>query len=171
MVSAWQLPAAVVVCALVAPAVAQPRETESNAVLQEVRLLRQAIEALARAGVGAQIASQRLHIHEQRRITALNELQGVTQQLASIADEIERNARHMQTMQELISSDTDTNRRAERTRTLEYLQQEAQSLTERRQQLTAAQADADQRFALAHAEWEAVSQKLDNLERAVSRQR
>ena len=168
MVSTWQLPAAVVVCALVAPAVAQPNESESAAVLQEVRLLRYAIESLARAGVGAHISSQRLHIHEQRRISAAAEVTAATSAMEMLVANIETTARSMRSLEQQISIEQDPKQRAEHARSLEYFKELAESLEMRRVTLTSRLADAEQRSALEHAEWQALSAKLDDLERALS---
>lgn len=171
MVSTWQLPATLVVCALVAPTVAQTNETESTAILKEVRLLRHALESLARTGVGAQIASQRLHIHEQRRVAALNEVTNLTRELAMIVSAVESTASQISVREDQIAGEPDAKMRAERVRDLEYSREHLESLESRRQRLARDQSDAEQRFALAQAEWDSVSQRLDDLERTVARPR
>ena len=171
MVSTWQLPAAVVACALVAPAMAQTTETESTAIVQEVRLLRHALETLARSGVGAQIASQRLQIFEQRRLAAFNELTDVTREHAMITGAIESAGSQIKNVEDRMLHDPDPKRRAESTDQLEYLKQHLESLESRLPKLARELADAEQRLALAQADWDALSQKLDHLERVVSGQR
>jgi acetyl/propionyl-CoA carboxylase alpha subunit len=171
MTRTWRLVAAMAFCALVAPAVAQTTESESAAVLQEVRLLRQAIEALAHSSVVSHINFGRLQIQEQRLVAASNELKGITESLDHVLMMIEHHAESAKAMDAEDTNDFDPKRREQHRRAVEQFKREQESLEMRRQQLTVERSNVEQRLGLEQAEWSSLSQKLDELERGLARRR
>lgn len=163
----WQWPAALILWVMIAPVVAQPSGADTGTVLHELRLLRQAIETLARANAVAHVSVGRLHIQEQRMMAASARLNDVTERLSMVIDGAAESTARIAALEE-DTTVLDAVQQADRRRTVEYLKQELTQFEVRRLRLTAEQRDAAHALAIEQGNWVAINQRLDDVERTLT---
>ena len=167
----WHVAAVVALSLMVAPAVAQSNAGEFGPILQEVRLLRQAIENFGRANAVAQISLGRLNIQEQRMIAAARQRETIGLQLSQVTARLEQSAKEAKALEELDLSGRNREQREDYARAVRNYEHEAASLELRQQKLAVDEAEAAQHLALEQARWAELNQRLDDLERAMALKR
>jgi DNA repair exonuclease SbcCD ATPase subunit len=146
--------------------------TPESALLTEVRLLRQAIEALAGNGSRIQVVFGRLQLQEQRTTSAVRRLEDARSALARHVIVVDTAADRIKQLQEAAS---DARRTAEEQRAIEdsivQLKVEAGHLEAERARLATAEAEAAQSVGLEQARWSELNQQLEELERSLIKRR
>jgi hypothetical protein len=140
-----------------------------DAILHEVRLLRQAIDTVARAHVVAQVSVGRLHIKEQRMAVASQRLSSITAQLSSATENAARGAATIARLED--ERPVDVTQHAERQQTLEFLKSDQARYEAMRARLAAEQQDAAHALAIEQAQWAMINQRLDDVERTLAPKR
>jgi chromosome segregation ATPase len=146
---------------------AAPQDT--SALLDEVRLLRQAIEALAGTGARVQIVFGRLQLQEQRTTSAVRRLDDARSALATITAKIADIADRVKT----IEDDAGRGTRAvpeERAFEIELreLKREWARREEERIRLATQESDAAGQLAQEQGRWTDLNRQLEELERALT---
>jgi hypothetical protein len=153
------------------PAITQGPVQES-ALLTEVRLLRQAIEALASNGSRIELVFGRLQLQEQRTNTALRRLSEARSALAS----------HMVSMSavsnrlaELESTSSSTSHTSEELKAIQeamaHYKREVARLEAERVRLATDEADAAQALGVEQGRWSDINRQVEELERVLLQRR
>ena len=151
------------------PAQQQPMETE---LLAEVRLLRQAIESLAGTNARVQIVFGRLTLQEQRTANAAKRLEDARTELRKMTQEI---ANLTERAREIENAQSDSRRKPEE---LEQVRNEGvmlkrvlEQMETERVRLSGEEADAASALNQEQGRWLDLNRQLDELERALIKQR
>jgi len=150
-----------------APLAAQTANTET-ALLQEVRLLRQAIETLAGTNARVQIVFGRLQLQEQRTSTTARRLEDARGALAKIVGQIAQMTESLQRYEELDLSTLEPRLREQIPMSIRSLKSELQLLETERQRLATQETDAANQLALEQNTWSDLNRSLDDLERSLA---
>jgi hypothetical protein len=162
------------VCVLTAwasPVLTQGPAAQESALLSEVRLLRQAIEALAGNGSRIQLVFGRLQLQEQRTTAAIRRLADARSALASHMVSMSAVANRLAEL-ESASSNTATSEEFKAMQDmLAHYKRETRRLEAERVRLAAEEADADQGLAIEQSRWSDLNRQVDELERALMQRR
>ena len=161
---------------LIAAAWAEPARTQAppqeSGLLTEVRLLRQAIEALAGNGSRIQVVFGRLQLQEQRTTTAVRRVTEARSALASHAVSL---SAVQNRLNELDTSVSTTNPLGEELRAIQdsiaHYRRESARLEAERVRLATEESDATQMLALEQGRWSDLNRQLEELERVLMQQK
>jgi chromosome segregation ATPase len=153
------------------PGQAQSAGGEKDALLQEVRLLRQAIETLVGTNARVQIVFGRLQLQEQRTATTAKRLEDVRGALSKVVMQIAQMTESLQRYEELDLSTLEPKRREQIPMEIRSLKSELQLLETERQRLATQEADAANQLALEQNTWNDLNRSLDELERSLTQPR
>lgn len=142
---------------------------DSPALLNEVRLLRQAIEQLAGNGTRVQIAFGRLQLQEQRTATAARRLDDIRANLTRLTYQATETAERLKDFEGL---GTTGNRTPEEEADLREMQKmmtrELRRVEAERARLTAEEAEAASVLATEQGRWSDLNRQLEELERSLA---
>ena len=156
------------VCVLASPAHAQQDPTVQ--LLQEVRLLRQAIESLVATGSRVQIVFGRLQLQEQRTATTARRLDDLREALARVSREASEISARLQDVEErLRDSRGNPEERAGLENELQQLKRVVTFTESERQRLQNEESLAAGALASEQARWGELNQQLEDLERALTK--
>ncbi len=145
---------------------------QDSALLSEVRLLRQAIEALAGNGTRVQIVFGRLQLQEQRTASAARRLDELREALAAATSRASVAADHIKEIEDSVADET---RPLEEQRAmkqeLQRATQEWGRLEAERARLAADAADAGAVLTQEQGRWSDLNTQLEALERALTPRR
>jgi hypothetical protein len=142
-----------------------------SALLTEVRGLRAAMEQMAAAGPRVQLLLGRVQLQEQRIANQVRRLDATRASLAPAQREVDEAARHMKDLQQAPSSPCDPSSPCEAAREWE-LKETRRVLTLKQtelQRLTAEEAFLVQDIATEQARWTDFNQRLEELDRTLTR--
>jgi hypothetical protein len=141
---------------------------DSSALLNEVRLLRQAIEQLAGNGTRVQIAFGRLQLQEQRTATAARRLEDLRANLTRLTHQATETADRLKDFEGLA---TTGNRKPEEEADLREMQKmmtrELRRVEAERARLTAEESEAASVLANEQGRWSDLNRQLEELERSL----
>ena len=165
--------AAVAVIAAAAGDVAQGRGQAQPDVLQallaEVRGLRAAMEQMASAGPRIELALGRLQLQEQRVSTLLRRHAELREGLARLENGVTMTTQEMERMQETARTSADENVQKNAQGLLEETKQRLSIMHNDLQRLRVEEAEIAQALHLEQSRWTEINQRLEELERALSR--
>jgi DNA repair exonuclease SbcCD ATPase subunit len=142
---------------------------DSSALLNEVRLLRRAIEQLAGNGTRVQIAFGRLQLQEQRTAAAARRLEDVRRNLTAVTYQTTEAAERLKDLEGLA---TTGNRTPEEEADLREMQKmmtrELRRFEAERARLTAEDVDAASILATEQGRWSDLNRQLEELERSLA---
>ena len=160
--------ALVLLCA--APLAAQTAPTET-ALLQEVRLLRQAIETLAGTNARVQIVFGRLQLQEQRTATTARRLEDLRGALSKMVGQLSLMTEQLQRYEAMDLNGLDPKEREAVPLRIRSLKAELPILEAERLRLATQEADAANQLALEQNTWSDLNRSLDELERSLTQPR
>jgi hypothetical protein len=150
-----------------APLAAQTLPIET-ALLQEVRLLRQAIESLAGTNARVQIVFGRLQLQEQRAATTARRLDDVREALAKVVGQVSQMTELLQRHEATDLSGLDPKEREAVPLRIRSLKAELSILETERVRLVTQEADAANQLAVEQNTWSDLNRSLDELERSLT---
>lgn len=152
-----------------APPPAQESDTQRQ-LLQEVRRLREALEAMVSTGARVQIVFGRLQLQEQRTATAARRLDDLREHLARVTQETSRGTAGINELEErLRDSRVTPEERKNFENGLAQLKRHVEIQEAERQRLQTEEAQAAAVLATEQARWSDLNQQLEDLERALSK--
>jgi len=157
--------ALVLLCA--APIAAQTALAET-ALLQEVRLLRQAIETLVGTNARVQIVFGRLQLQEQRAASTARRLEDARVSLSKMVSQIALMTEQLQRYEAMDLSDLDPKEREAVPMRIRAMKADLQVLEPERLRLVTQEADAANQLALEQNTWSDLNRSLDELERSLA---
>jgi hypothetical protein len=140
--------------------------TES-ALLQEVRLLRQAIEALAGTNARVQIVFGRLQMQEQRAATTARRLEDVRGALSKIVVQVLQATESLQVYEATDLNAVDPKEREAIPMRIRSLKAELSMLETERLRLVTQETDAANQLVVEQNAWSDLNRSLDELERSL----
>jgi hypothetical protein len=162
------IPIAVILLFLVvAPASAQSAPNENSVLLQEVRQLRQAIEALAGNSARVQIVFGRLQMQEQRAATTARRLEDVRGALSKIVAQVTQATESLQVYEATDLNAVDPKERQAIPMRIRSLKAELSMLETERLRLVTQETDAANQLAVEQNTWSDLNRSLDELERSL----
>jgi DNA repair exonuclease SbcCD ATPase subunit len=157
-----------VVTAWATPARTQGPAVQESALLSEVRLLRQAIEALAGTGSRIQLVFGRLQLQEQRTTTAVRRL---TDARSALASHVVSMAAVTNRLVELESASANINQTAEEVKSIQdmltHYKREVGRLEAERVRLATEEAEAAQALSMEQSRWSDINGQVEELERVL----
>jgi hypothetical protein len=154
---------------------ASPARAQSAAnqdvMLQEVRLLRQAIETLAGTNARVQIVFGRLQLQEQRAATSARRLDDLRGALSKVVMQIAQLTESLQRYEELDLNRLDPKEREQIPMSIRGLKSELQLLETERLRLATQETDAAGQLASDQNTWSDLNRSLDELERGLTQPR
>lgn len=159
-----------VVVAQATPAMAQSNIRE-DALLQEVRLLRQAIETLVGTNAHVQIVFGRLQLQEQRTSTTARRLEDVRAALSKLVSQLTQATENLQRYEAMDLNALDPSERQAVPLRIRALKADLQVLETERQRLSTQETDAANQLALEQNTWIDLNRSLDELEKSLSQPR
>jgi hypothetical protein len=154
------------------PALTQAPPIQESALLTEVRLLRQAIEALAGTGSRIQLVFGRLQLQEQRTTAAVRRLTDARSTLASHATSMSAVANRLSALE---SASNNASAPAEEVRAMQdmiaHYKSELGRLEAERVRLAAEEADAAQTLSMEQSRWSDLNRQVEDLERVLMQRR
>lgn len=160
--------AAVMLQATPARAQSAPRE---DALLQEVRLLRQALETLIGTNARVQIVFGRLQLQELRTATTAKRLEEVRGALAKVASQVTQAQDNLQRYEAMDLGSLDPNERQAVPLRIRALKADLQVLEAERLRLATQETDAANQLASEQNTWIDLNRSLDDLERSLTQPR
>jgi chromosome segregation ATPase len=161
-----------VVTAWATPAITQGPPVQESALLSEVRLLRQAIEALAGNGSRIQLVFGRLQLQEQRTTTAVRRLSDARSALASHMTSMSAVANRLA---ELESASSNVTTGSEEFKAMQdmlaHYKRETSRLEAERVRLATEEADAAQALSMEQNRWSDLNRQVEDLERVLMQRR
>ena len=140
-----------------------------TALLAEVRGLRAAMEQMASAGPRVQLFVSRLQLQEGRMNTMIRRLDTLRENLASQQRDLEKAQEQQKQMETTLSSGTTATERAEATVMLPHSKRAVADFKATVARLTAEEGQLSQDLAVEQGRWTDINQRLDELERALSK--
>jgi hypothetical protein len=170
----WMIPAAVTVLIALATTTGgqtpqQPNQDTLGALLVEVRGLRSAIEQMASVGPSIQLAMGRLQLQEQRINTLVRRADVLHDALVAAhkrAGEVQDRVRNLQ---RALEGSTEPVHRSSIEAELPILKQELARATAEIQRLQTEESEAASQVASEQARWAEINQRLEELDRALTR--
>jgi hypothetical protein len=153
-----------IVTAWATPAITQGSAVQESALLNEVRLLRQAIEALAGNGSRIQLVFGRLQLQEQRTTAAVRRLTDARSALASHMVSMSAVANRLAELESASSSATAEELQKMQDMLVHYKRESAR-LEAERARLAAEEADAAQTLSSEQSRWSDLNRQVEELER------
>jgi chromosome segregation ATPase len=153
-----------IVTALVTPAITQGPAVQEAALLSEVRLLRQAIEALAGNGSRIQLVFGRLQLQEQRTTAAVRRVTDARSALASHMVSMSAVANRLAELESASSSATAEELKAMQDMLAHYKRESAR-LEAERVRIATEEGDATQALSLEQNRWSDLNRQVEELER------
>jgi len=150
-----------------APLAAQTAPIES-ALLQEVRLLRQAIETLAGTNARVQIVFGRLQLQEQRAATTSRRLDDVRGALSKVVGQVSQMTELLQRYEVTDLNGLDQKEREAVPLRIRSLKAELSMLETERLRLVTQESDAANQLAVEQNTWSDLNRSLDELERSLT---
>ena len=141
-------------------------QPETTALLNEVRLLRVAIESMASTSARVQIVFGRLQLQEQRTTTALQRLDAAREALSAINRQVNAVEEVVKKLEAAVASG-----RQQDEVELEGMRREAARLEVERTRLSSAEGEAAALLAQEQGRWAELNQRLEELERAMTPRR
>lgn len=153
------------------PCQAQATGIDKDPLLQEVRLLRQAIETLVGTNARVQIVFGRLQLQEQRAATTARRLDDLRGALAKVVGQIAQMTESLQRYEELDLAALEPRLREQIPGSIRSVKSELQLLETERARLATQEADAANQLALDQNTWNDLNRSLDELERSLTQPR
>ena len=147
------------------------QQAENAELLSEIRTLRQTIETVVATGIRVQIVFGRLQIQEQRTVLATQRLDEARQRLTFVTDQIADAATELKRATEAAEGSRDAEQREQLVASRRYTESYLARLEQERGQAAAAQAEAEHCLALEQGQWSDLSQRLEDLERSLTRRK
>ena len=147
----------------------QPNQDTLGALLVEVRGLRSAIEQMASVGPSIQLAMGRLQLQEQRINTLVRRADGLRDALAAAYKQAGPLQDRMRNGQRELEDNPEPGRRSQLQVSLADLKQQLARATAEIQRLQTEEADAASQIASEQARWAEINQRLEELDRALTR--
>jgi len=145
---------------------------DSSALLNEVRLLRQAIEQLAGNGTRVQIAFGRLQLQEQRTATAARRLEDLRANLTRLTHQATEMAERLKDLDAAAGSGRRTpEEEAEMREAVTMMSREWRRVEAERARLAAEESEAASALANEQGRWSDLNRQLEELERALAPRR
>jgi uncharacterized membrane protein YccC len=142
---------------------------ESSALLNEVRLLRQAIEQLAGNGARVQIVFGRLQLQEQRTTAAARRLEDLRANLTRLAYQATEMAERIKDLDAAAGSSRRTpEEEAEMREAVTMMSREWRRMESERTRLAAEESEAASALATEQGRWSDLNRQLEELERSLS---
>jgi chromosome segregation ATPase len=161
-----------IVTAWAAPAITQGAASQESALLTEVRLLRQAIEALAGNGSRIQLVFGRLQLQEQRTTAAVHRLTEARSALASHMVSLSAVANRLTALE---SASSNTGHTPEELKSIQdslaHYKGESARLEAERVRLATEEADAAQALSVEQGQWSDLNRQVEELERVLIQRR
>ena len=151
-----------------APPAAQPPDV-LNALLVEVRGLRAAMEQLAAAGPRVQLSMGRLQLQEQRINTLVRRLDEVRDRRAAAETEVSNAQREISGLEAAIRRDPSNPEAQQLERQVKALRFEVAEPAARLNRLQNEEIALGQEIAAEQGRWAEINQRLEELDRALSR--
>jgi tetrahydromethanopterin S-methyltransferase subunit G len=139
------------------------------ALLEEVRGLRAAMEQMASAGPRIQLFVARLQLEETRINNMVHRLDSVRESLADAQREADQRTAQQQNADRHLNEEVNPDRRRELTEVLEQFKREAADKRALVVRLTGEEAQLAQDVGAEQARWTAISTRLDELEKSLSK--
>jgi chromosome segregation ATPase len=141
------------------------------ALLVEVRGLRAAMEQMASSGPRVQLALGRLQLQEQRVNNLLRRLETTRGSLAGAQREEEQSRQQFAAMEEMLKSPLPEGgpQRANVEQDMGHIKQMSARLAAEVQRLQVEESDAVQELAVEQGRWTEINQRMEELERALTR--
>jgi hypothetical protein len=149
------------------PVAAQTTLAET-ALLQEVRLLRQAIETLAGTNARVQIVFGRLQLQEQRTATTARRLADVREALSKVVGQVAHTTELLQRYEGMDLNGLDPKEREAVPLRIGSLKAELSAFETERLRLVTQEADAANQLGLEQNTWSDLNRSLDELERSLA---
>lgn len=153
------------------PASAQSESSERTALLQEVRLLRQAIETLVGTSARVQIVFGRLQLQEQRTATTARRLEDVRGALSKVVNQVTQATDNLQRYEAMDLNALEQNERQAVPLRIRALKADLQVLETERLRLATQESDAANQLPLEQNTWSDLNRSLDELERSLTQPR
>ena len=147
----------------------QPAPDVLAALLVEVRGLRQAMEQMASAGPRVQLALGRLQLQEQRVNTQVRRLEEIKSNLVQARRELTDHTDQAGQLERAIRETADAEKRREFEAELPELRRRVERTTAEVQRLQNEEATVSQDISSEQARWSDFNQRLEDLERTLSR--
>ena len=161
-----------VMTAWATPAITQGSAVQESALLSEVRLLRQAIEALAGNGSRIQLVFGRLALQEQRTTAAVRRLTDARSALASHMVSISATTNRLTELESAFSTSTSTSEELKAMQDMvAHYKREASRLEAERVRLATEEADAAQALSMEQSRWSDLNRQVEELERVLMQRR
>jgi hypothetical protein len=161
-----------VVTAWATPAISQAPAVPESALLTEVRLLRQAIEALAGNGSRIQLVFGRLQIQEQRTTAAVRRLTEARSILASHMVSMSAVANRLTELETALARSSDPPEEVKAMEdALAHYKRESVRLEAERVRLATEEADAAQALGQEQGRWSDINRQVEELERVLMQRR
>ena len=157
----------IVLAGYVAPTAAQTRGGE-NELLQEVRLLREEVQALASTNARVQIAFGRFQLQEQRVAKSAGRLDEARSAVAKVAGQVSRLNDQLQRYESTDLTGLDPKVRERLPATIRELKSELQQLETERLRLVTLERELARQLALDQNMWAELNLSLDELERSLT---
>lgn len=153
------------------PCQAQSTGSDKDALLQEVRLLRQAIETLVGTSARVQIVFGRLQMQEQRTATTARRLEDVRGALSKLVNEVAQAADNLQRYEAMDLNTLEPNERQAVPLRIRALNADLQVFETERLRLATQETEAANQLALEQNAWSDLNRSLDELERSLTQLR
>ena len=153
-----------VLTAWATPAITQGPAVQESALLSEVRLLRQAIEALAGNGSRIQLAFGRLQLQEQRTTASVRRLNDARSALASHMVSMGAVTNRLAELESASPSATGDELKAMQDMLAHY-KREAGRLEAERVRLATEESDAAQALSMEQSRWSDLNRQVEEIER------
>jgi len=148
---------------------ARPGDDVLTALLAEVRGLRAALEQISSAGPRIQLSVARLQLEEQRIATMNRRLESVRDSLANAQREAQEFRSRYEQVEAELSGNPSPAERDNFTVALTNFKLQLADRDRQIQRYTAEDAELSQQIALEQGRWTEISQRLDDLERTLSK--
>jgi len=170
----WMISAAVAVLIVLATTAGgetpqQPNQDTLGALLVEVRGLRSAIEQMASVGPNIQLAMGRLQLQEQRINTLVRRADVLRDALAAAHKRAGEIRDRMGNLQRALEDSTEPVHRSAIEADLPILKQDLARVMAEIQRLQTEESDAAAQVATEQARWGEINQRLEELDRALTR--
>jgi hypothetical protein len=163
------IPLAGVLFLLTFPLVAQQSDDPLPALLNEVRLLRLAMERSATVSPRIQLLTSRMALQDERVYRFARQAESVRDELDRVTFQNREFATRAKQMEELLALEADPAKRREIEEAQRFMKSEAELQNSREQLLRARESEAATLLATEQTRWMELSQALDELERMLAR--
>lgn len=153
------------------PCQAQSTGSDKDALLQEVRLLRQTLETLVGTSARVQIVFGRLQLQDQRTATTARRLEDVRGALSKLVNQVAQATDNLQRYEAMDLNALEPNERQAVPMRIRALKADLQVFEAERLRLATQETDAANQLALEQNTWSDLNRSLDELEKSLTQPR